>query len=255
MTLTIDQLCIQYGGFIALDSISCSAARGKVVAVVGPNASGKSTLLRACMGSLRLARGRILLDGKPARDWSTRALAARMAYVPQQSLVAGGFTVQEVVEIGRYALPPDRARIERALDLMHVADLCDRPFMHLSHGQQQRVTLARALAQSPDDGFLVLDEAMSAMDLDHMLKAMRLLRRLAGEGKGVVLALHDLDAAAHFADEAWLLRGGRLVTAGDARDVLTPQRLADVFGASFDEVQTAGVERHLVPIFDPRHRA
>lgn len=251
MKLVIEQLRIQYGSIIAIDDISCAASRGKVTVVVGPNAVGKSTLLRACIGAVRPATGRVVLEGRAVHEWRAAALASRLAYVPQQSTVAGGFTVREVVELGRYALPPDRSHIDRAMGTMEVRELAERSFNHLSHGQQQRVTLARALAQSSDDGILILDEPMSGMDLDHMLRSMRLLRRLAEGGATILLAVHDLDAAAHFADDAWLLQGGRLALAGPAREVLKPGRLTETFGVRFDEVVTGSGELHLVPVFDP----
>ena len=234
MTLLVEHLDHAYGRRAALIDICAEAAPGRVTALIGPNAAGKSTLLRCAVGSLRPRAGCVRIDGAPAHRMRARRLAERIAYVPQRSNVAAAFTVRQVVELGRYALLANRTRIDEALERLDLQDVVDRPFPELSVGQQQRVTLARAVAQLEPGGHLLLDEPTSAMDLRHVRDGLRLLRELAGRGATVLVALHDLSAAAALADEVWLLAAGRLVATGPAEAVLEPARLGAVFGVGFE---------------------
>ena len=233
MSLTVDHLEFAYGHLTVLEDIHAQAAPGRMTALIGPNAAGKSTLLRCMVGSLRPRSGSVLLDGEPAHRMAPRRLATRVAYVPQRSIVSAAFTVRQVVELGRYALAPNRTRVEEALGRMDLLEVAERPFPELSVGQQQRVTLARALAQVAPEGHLLLDEPTSAMDLRHVRESLRLLRELADGGATVLMAVHDLAVAATVADEAWLLSQGRLVATGDVESVMELERLGEVFGVSF----------------------
>jgi iron complex transport system ATP-binding protein len=246
VTLVAEQLGHAYGGVQALADVSVAAAAGKITAVIGPNAAGKSTLLRCAIGGLRPTQGRVLIDGEPAHRLPTARLARRVAYVPQRSVVSAAFTVREVVELGRYALPPDRARIDDALDRLDLVQVAGRPYPALSVGQQQRAALARAVAQLAGDGHLVLDEPTSAMDLRHVRDTVRLLRRLADGGATVVVAVHDLTLAAAAADECWLLDRGRLAASGPTRSVMDLDRMASVFGVGFEWVDRSGRDPILV---------
>jgi iron complex transport system ATP-binding protein len=240
MTLVVDQVSHAYRRLQALTRISVQAAPCSITAVIGPNAAGKSTLLRCAIGGLRPTQGRVLVDGEPAHRLKTTRLARRIAYVPQRSVVSASFTVREVVELGRYALEPSRQRVDDALEQLDLAQIADRPYPALSVGQQQRAALARAVAQLAGDGHLVLDEPTSAMDLRHVREAMLVLRRLADGGATVLVAMHDLMLAASVADECWLLDGGRLAAAGPTRGVMDLERLRGVFGVGFEWVGRPG---------------
>lgn len=246
MTLRIADLGFAYGRREVLRKINAVAAPGRITAILGPNASGKSTLLRCVIGALRPARGEVLIDGAAAHTLSTRDLARRIAYVPQRAVVGAAFSVREVVELGRYALPASRQRVDEALDRLDLGAVADRPYPALSVGQQQRVTLARALAQLAPDGHLVLDEPTSAMDLRHRRECLKLLRALAAGGATVLIAVHDLPWAALVADDAWLLDSGSLVTCGEVREVLDPQRLESVFAVKFEWVRGRGGQSWLL---------
>jgi iron complex transport system ATP-binding protein len=246
VTLVVDHLGHAYGRVQALADVSVEAAPGRITAVIGPNAAGKSTLLRCAIGGLRPAHGRVLIDGEPAHGLRTTRLARRVAYVSQRSVVAAAFTVREVVELGRYALAPDRGRIDDALDRLDLTSVADRAYPALSVGQQQRAALARAVAQVADDGHLVLDEPTSAMDLRHVRDTVRLLRRIADGGATVIVAVHDLTLAAAAADDCWLLDHGRLQAAGPTRQVMDLRRMQSVFGVGFEWVDRAGREPILV---------
>lgn len=233
MSLVLESISFAYARVPALRDVAARAEAGTVTAVLGPNASGKSTLLRCIIGALRPQSGQALLDDRPVHRLRPRALAEWIAYVPQRSIVSAAFTVRQVVELGRFALPPDSRRINHALRSLDLEDVADRAYRALSVGQQQRVTLARALAQLAPDGLLVLDEPTSAMDLAHAAQAHRLLKAAANDGATVIMAMHDLSMAALVADRAWLLHDGRLVAAGDTGEVLEPPRLQQVFGVGF----------------------
>ena len=242
MSIQVDEVTYRYGRLTALERVSATAALGRITVVLGPNAAGKSTLLRCVIGALRPGQGRVLIDGRPVRRLRPRRLATHLAYVPQRSTVSAAFTVREVVELGRYALPPSRRRIDEALDRLQLTELAERRYPALSVGQQQRVTLARCVAQLEPDGHLVLDEPMSAMDLRHVRHTSRLLRELADGGRTILLAMHDLTLAAALADEVWLMRAGRLVGEGPTPEVMSTERLEAAFDVPFRWITDGGRE-------------
>jgi len=239
MTLSVENLEFKYGRDPVLRGVTVEARPGRITALIGPNAAGKSTLLRCLTGSLRPSRGQVLIDGQISHRASARWLAGRMAYVPQRAVVAAAFTTQQVIELGRYALPPAPHAVLEVMGELELLSIADRPFTRISVGQQQRVILARSLVQLADDGHLALDEPTSAMDLKHAHAAVTALRRRAARGATIILALHDLGVAADIADDVWLLHEGRLVAAGTTRVVMTPVHLARVFGVSFTMVNDA----------------
>lgn len=212
-----------------LRDVTVTAAAGRVTAVVGPNAAGKTTLLRCAAGFLAPSSGRAEVDGTDAHRMRAVARAKRLAWVPQRPLVAARFTAREVVALGRYRLPRADDRIDAAIATVDLADVADEPMHVLSAGQQQRVVLARALAQVADDGHLLLDEPTAAMDLKHAARAFAALQAVAAAGATVLIAIHDLAAAARIADDAWVLRGGQLVAAGSVDQTLVPTILEPVF--------------------------
>ena len=169
MKLVVEHLDFSYGNIHALHGINVETLPGKLTAILGPNASGKSTLLKCMLGGLNPQAGRVLLDGHPIRSIKSRELARRIAYVPQRSYVSAAFTVREVVELGRYALAPDEKKVTKAITQLDLTEVSDRIYSTLSVGQQQRVMMARALAQLSPDGLLLLDEPTSAMDLKHQV--------------------------------------------------------------------------------------
>ncbi len=236
MALVIDNLAFAYGRIAALREVTVRAERGRVIAVLGPNASGKSTLLRCMVGALKPNVGSVHLDDVNVHRLRPSALARRIAYVPQRSIVSAAFTVRQVVELGRYALTAGPRQVNQAIAALDLDAVEHRPYRALSVGQQQRVTLARARAQlggNESQGALVLDEPTAAMDLQHAAQAFHMLRELAATGCTVIVALHDLAMASVVSQDAWLLRDGRLVAAGPTCEVLEVSRLQGVFGVGF----------------------
>ncbi|MHC5024662.1 MAG: ABC transporter ATP-binding protein [Planctomycetota bacterium] len=253
MSIVVESLTAAYGTRPVLHEVSLAARAGRITAVLGPNAAGKSTLLRCIVGTLRPRVGSVLIEGRSVHDLSPRDRAARLAYVPQRSLVAAAFTARDVIRLGRYALPPDDRRIAAAIARLDLDGEASRPFAELSVGQQQRVVLARAVAQVGTDGHLILDEPMAAMDLRHVREGLGVLRDLAASGATVIMAMHDVSLAALVADDVWLLDGGRVAAAGEAPAVLTPGRLEGVFGVPFSLSEIGDGGQILMPrILPPR---
>jgi iron complex transport system ATP-binding protein len=212
----------------------------ELLAVVGPNGSGKSTLVRSLSRVLRPVGGAILLNGRDLySSHSARSSASEISVVAQTTHVAFEFTVREVVEMGRMPYLPshpfagpqrvDRDSVEHALSTMAVAHLQDRPVTTLSGGEQQRVMIARALAQEPD--VLLLDEPTAHLDIQHQLGVLALCRRLAHkEGKAVLVVLHDLNLAAAYSDRMALMKGGELVASGTPAEVLSVENIEAAYG-------------------------
>jgi ABC-type cobalamin/Fe3+-siderophores transport system ATPase subunit len=223
---------------------------GAVTVLMGANGSGKSTALRVAAGLLRPASGAVLVDGIDVSTRSAWQRAARIAFVPQRTLVAAPFTVREVVALGRVARPSDAARVERALDEVGLSDRADDAFAALSGGQQQRTAIARALAQLEPTGILLLDEAFAAIDPAETAQTVRLVRRVAGQGTTVLAAAHDLALACALADDAWVLRDGGTMAFGRADEVLTAERAPALLG-----VAVASASGHVGRVLAPDYRA
>lgn len=244
------------GGPPVIEALSGEIFAGQLHALIGPNAAGKSTLLRLMLGQLAPDAGRVEFAGRRVSAIRPRKRAAMMSYVPQRSSVGFGFTVRQVIAMGRFALPDDAMAIEQAVESCDLRAVVDRPFNALSVGQQQRVLLGRALAQSRGRGrMMLLDEPTSAMDLAHMHAVMGRLRGLADEGLAVVVIMHDLNLAARYADSVWLLNRGALVASGHWSDVLTPEVLEPVYHVRIDALSRQvdpGDPLARRPVFDAR---
>jgi len=208
---------------------------GELVAVVGPNGGGKTTLLRALLGTVRLLQGEALVQGRPVAGLPRAELAQVIGALPQREEPAFALRVEEFVLMGRYAhlgpfAPPraeDHALVKEALTRADAWELRTRSIDTLSGGEWQRVRVARALAQAPRA--LVFDEPTAALDVRHAMELLELTRTLVGEGIGALVVTHELNLAARFADRILLLAGGKVVAAGRPAEVLTDQILRRVF--------------------------
>lgn len=215
---------------------SVQVASGQVVALLGPNGSGKTTLLRTLARTLTPFRGRRLLEGKPYEEYSPTEFARRVAYAPQETPTEMGFTVAELVMMGRYphqkgfwgVSRADRDAVRHAMEQTDIAHLAERTVSQLSGGERQRVNLARALAQ--EARYLILDEPTTHLDLHHQTQLMHMLRQHAqAQGVGVLLVLHDLNLASQYADWIALISEGRIVAQGTPDAVLQPMLLERVY--------------------------
>ena len=220
-----------------LRDVSFEARAGELVAVLGPNGAGKSTLVRVLAGTLRPASGQVTVGGASLSALSRREIAQRLAVVPQMTDVALGFRVRDVVAMGRAPFQSgllsesadDRARVHEAIVRCDLEDKADRPVEALSGGEQRLVAIARALAQGATT--LLLDEPGAHLDVRHAQSVYTLLRdEVDQRGLACVAVLHDLNAAAQYADRVVLLKDGRVLAAGAVDDVMTYQKLRDAFG-------------------------
>lgn len=245
--LRADSVTFGYGGPPVLDGVSLSLARGALAGLLGPNGSGKTTLLRLLAGTLKPASGRVWLDGQPVDRLSRRALARRVAVVPQETHLAFEYTVLEIVLMGRHPHlgllelegPADIAIAREALAATGTAHLEDRRFDTLSGGEKQRVIIAAALAQAAD--LILLDEPTASLDLGAQLDVAALLRRLNRDrGVTLLVSTHDLNLAAALCRELVLLHRGRVLDAGPTGEVLTPERVRALYGVEADVHVHAG---------------
>ncbi|MGA9532828.1 MAG: heme ABC transporter ATP-binding protein [Anaerolineales bacterium] len=235
--LTLNDVSLGYPDRLVLTDISLEVEAGEVFAIVGPNGVGKSTLIKAASGILPLQAGRIEVDGGQVTEWSPDQRARRIAVVPQATHVPPAFSARQVVAMGRTPYlgwleregPADRAQTEAALERTATMELAERPMGELSGGERQRVLIARALAQSA--AVMLLDEPTAHLDLRHQDQILKLIQALAhDEGLAVLIALHDLNLVARFADRVALLSNGTVRKKGDPRQVLTPTDLAAAYG-------------------------
>jgi iron complex transport system ATP-binding protein len=246
MRLQLSDIGVSYSSLTALRAIDAGIEGGRMVAVLGPNASGKTTLLRTIAGLQQPSTGRVELDGSRVDKLSPHDLASRIAWVPRVAEVAGSFTIRKVVELGRYAFGPSRQRVEEALSRVDLLSRSESLWHEASAGMRQRAAIARALAQRTPGGVLVLDEPTSALDLKHLRMVGDILRKCASEGDIVIASLHNIPFALDISDEVLVLRDGQLVLAGSTKAVLTPSSLGDVFGVDLAWATDDSGNRHLV---------
>jgi len=246
--LDLRSLSIRLGAREVIRQFSASASAGRTLAVIGPNGAGKSTLLRAIVGALRPSGGEVRWRGQDPAVLHGRRLASQVAYAGQRTILPPGFTTEQTVALARYALNDGSARVEAALGAMALCEDRNRAVHELSAGHQQRVAVARVIAQAEERSLLVLDEPTSSMDTRMAMLALGALRAAARvRGSLVVAALHDLVLAADWADDVWLLDTGELRAAGSPNEVLTPAHLQSVYGVPFERV-TAGGRTVPIPV-------
>ncbi|HZG55216.1 heme ABC transporter ATP-binding protein [Paenibacillus sp.] len=244
-----------YQGEAVLRGVGLEVRAGEAFGIIGPNGSGKTTLLKLLSGLETADAGEIVLDGRPVGSYKRKELARWLAVLQQDALPPVGFTVREVVEMGRYPFQNwlgeepggEAGRIDSVLDCMGLTAFADRPVERLSGGERQRVALAKAMAQRPR--VLLLDEPTTYLDIGYQMQLMNLIREWQqGSSLTVVAVLHDLNLAAMYCDRLLLLDGGRPVCVGTPREVLTPARIQDVYGAQATVVRhpTTGAPQMLL---------
>ncbi len=220
-----------------LDGVGVRLAAGEMLGVLGPNGAGKSTLLGALSGELALCAGQVWLHEAPVSAWAGTERARRLAVLPQRPSLGFGFRVDEVAGLGRLphasGMAADRVIVTAALEAADVAHLAERSYLALSGGEQQRVHLARVLAQlwpGSEGQVLLLDEPTAMLDPLHQHSVLLTVRRFVEGGGAALVILHDLNLAARYCDRLLLLAGGRTYLAGTPQEVLQAEPLKKVFG-------------------------
>lgn len=235
MKIKVKDVTFSYSSLPVLEGISLELAESEVLGIVGPNGSGKTTLIRCMNNILKTQGGSVHLNGNEIKDLSRMEIARHIGYVPQNSEHFFPTTVFDTVLMGRRphaawrSSEHDLDKVIEILELLGLEDLALRNFGELSGGQQQKVLIARALAQETD--IILLDEPTSNLDIRHQLDVMHVIKSLVSErGISAVMAIHDLNLASGYADRVVVLNGGRIVAAGDPVSVFTPEIIAHTYG-------------------------
>jgi len=250
--LEVQNISINYGICTVVADVSFALAAGKIIALLGANGAGKTTLLKSLNGSLPIANGTILLDGKKLKDFSRREIARKIAVIAQETETKFPVSVLEFVLSGRFAhgaafgweTPND---LQIAVDCLAQCDLANyeaRQMNQLSGGERQRVVLARALAANSK--ILLLDEPTANLDLAHQALMFRLVKeRCERENAAAIVITHDLNLASEFADEILLMKNGAIQSKGTPEKVLTEENLIEVFNVKvlLDENPHSGKRR------------
>jgi iron complex transport system ATP-binding protein len=251
--VAFEQVTVEAGGRRIVDGVSFAVEPGAWVSLLGPNGAGKTTLLRVLAG-LRRFSGSVRLAGRELAELGRREAARQIALVPQTPIVPTAMSVGDYVLLGRTPHMGvlareglgDRAAASEALIRLELAQLADRQLGSLSGGELQRAVIARALAQSAP--VLLLDEPTTALDVGHQQQVLELVDELRrADGLTVVAAMHDLTLAAQYGDRIVLVDSGRVVAEGGAREVLTEERIASLYGATVRVVHGDGAPA-VVPV-------
>lgn len=252
MKLKIKDVVFSYASTPILKNICIELAPSEVLGIVGPNGSGKSTLIRCIDTIIKPQKGSILLDEREIKKMSRIEIARRMGYVPQASAHVFPATVFDTVLMGRRphlgwrSSEHDIEKVLGALKLLGIEDFALMNFDEISGGEQQKVFIARALAQEAD--ILLLDEPTSNLDIRHQLEVMEIIKNLVtGKGISVIMAIHDLNLAARYADRIVMLNGGSIRSAGDPSLVLTTENIKSVYGVKAVVKNESG-KLYIIPV-------
>lgn len=233
--VAVHNLALDYGAERVIEDLSLEFPAGAVTALIGPNGCGKSTLLKSLTRIVTSTSGHIEVEGKPLRDYSSKALAKKIAFLPQVLPVPDGITVRQLVAYGRSPHndiwgrlgSDDKSTVDAAMRQLEVLDLADRHVADLSGGQRQRVWIAMIVAQQTP--IVLLDEPTTFLDINHQVELLKFTRRMAAEGKTVIAVLHDLNQAFRYADHVAIMKGGKLIASGNPVSVADPDLLREVF--------------------------
>lgn len=237
LQLQVENLCCQIGQKVILKNISLEVHKGEFVGIIGPNGSGKSTLLKNIYKMLKPTDGRIYLEGQDLLRMSSHKAAQHLAVVAQENDANFDFTVQEVVQMGRYPRKrlletvnqQDTEIVRKMLRKVQMEERIDRSFLSLSGGEKQRVLIARALAQETE--MIILDEPTNHLDIGSQIKTLNLLKQT---GKTVLTALHDLSIAARYCDCIYVLKDGRSYASGNTKEIINSELVEDLYHLKAD---------------------
>ena len=252
MKLKVEGVEFSYASVPILKDVCMELAESEMLGIVGPNGAGKSTLIRCIDRILKPQRGSILLDERDIKEMRLMELAKKMGYIPQSGHHSFPATVFDVVLLGRRphlgwrASERDTEKVLEVLQMLNIEDLAMRDINELSGGQQQKVFIARALAQEPD--VFLLDEPTSNLDIRHQLEVMDIIKNIVRkEGISAIMAIHDLNLASRYADRIIMMNSGKIFAAGNPDSVLTPDNIKQVYGVEA-EVNNNNGRPYIVPI-------
>ncbi len=242
MQLSGHDLTIGYPDRVVGRGLDMALSTGEVLALLGPNGGGKTTLLKTLLGLLAPRAGEVRLGDRPLSSYSPRERARLLAYVPQSHFSTFAFTVEAMVVMGRTAhgnlfsrpSAADRAVAARALERFGIAHLSERPYTMISGGERQLALLARALAQEPQ--FIVLDEPTASLDFGNQGRVLREIQTLRAAGHGVLFTTHDPNHAMRAADRVYLMRDGKRIAEGATAAILGRGELEAIYDAAVDLV-------------------
>lgn len=234
--LQANSISLAYGNRKIISNLSLSIPQGKISIIIGPNACGKSTLLKALARLLKPTEGTVILDGQEISTLPTKEVARRLGLLPQTPIPPQGILVADLVARGRTPHQStfqqwskiDENAVLDALETTQILDIAERPIDELSGGQRQRVWIAMALAQQTE--LLLLDEPTTFLDLPHQIDILNLLRHLnKNQKRTIVIVLHDLNIACRYADHIIAMRDGKIIAQGAPKDVVTAESILEVF--------------------------
>lgn len=235
--IEVQSITAGYGKHIILEDVSVRIPKGKVTMIIGPNGCGKSTLLKHIARIKRPGKGRILLEQKDLAKLSAKAIARKMAILPQSPVAPSGLLVKELVSFGRFPYQKpmgplqkeDMEIIERSMKQTGILAQKDTLVETLSGGQRQRAWIALALAQNTD--IIVLDEPTTYLDISYQLELLELLKQMNKDsGQTIIMVLHELNLACRYADHIIGMKQGKILFEGKPNDVITPEHLHDLYG-------------------------
>ncbi len=251
-------ITVGYGKAPVLREFTLDVPKSKILTVIGENGSGKSTLLKTVFGTLTPSVGNVILEDKPIGGYSPKALAQKIAYLPQSHTVPDDMDVYTLVSLGRYPYrklargltKSDTDAVERAIELTGLSALQDRAVASLSGGEAQRAWIAMAIAQEAD--ILILDEPTTYLDIGYQVEVLELIKKLSSElGLTVLCVLHDINMAARYSDIICAIKDGSVCVCGTPDEVVTRENLARIFGINADVLYDTA---HGCPYFIARER-
>ena len=240
--LEIKNISVGYGDYNVLQKASADFRKGALTSIIGVNGCGKSTLLKAALGIIPLSEGEIAIDGENIQSLGRVGLARKASYLSQGKNTPD-MTVSQLVLHGRFphlSYPRryssnDRKIADSAMEAVGIADLAHKPLCDLSGGMRQNAYIAMALTQDTD--YILLDEPTTYLDIGHQLELMKLLRKLADSGKGIITVMHDLPMAFDFSDEIMVIDGGRIVAKAPPTEISRLSVIEDVFGVRLKKTE------------------
>lgn len=241
------ELTVGYEGVPLLRDVTFRIKKGEILTLIGPNGAGKSTILKSIIGQLALISGVVFLEKSRLNEMTEKERAKRVSIVLTEKISPDFLTVREIVEMGRvpytgrFGVLQDRDKeiVAQAMERIHVADLADREFLHLSDGQKQRVMLAKAIAQEPE--ILVLDEPVSYLDIGYQMEFLKLLKEMSEKEKlTVIMSMHELDQAEWISDRLLCIKGTHIDRFGRADEIFRTGYISELYGVEARDLEKLG---------------